>query len=179
MSSPDAIVAPVTTLDASAGSVVLRGVRVDLNTDLGQTFVADCARHIEGLVSDSDVKSKWKLNEEDWAGLATNTQLLDAVKTERERRVFNGVAAREGAQRHFSKAPSVLSEILIDKQVPPRHRIDAARELRQAAGNGPDAASMAGEKVVITINLGAQQLRFEETLAPPLELSPSDDGELP
>jgi hypothetical protein len=180
VSTPDSrdIVGPVTAHDSSTGSVILRGVRMALNTDVGQTFVADCARHTEGLVSDHDIRAKWKLTQEDWAGLATNTLLLDAVKTERERRIFNGVAAREGAQRHFSKAPSVLSDILTDEQVPPRHRIEAARELRQAAGNGPDPASVPGEKFVITINLGAKQLRFEETIAP-LEPSPSDDGDIP
>jgi hypothetical protein len=158
------------------GSVRLRGVTVPLDSDVGQTFVADCCRHTEGLLSDNDLKTKWKLSEEDWVGLATNSLLLDAIKTERERRVFNGVAAREGAQRHFTKAFSVLRDILTDERVPPRHRIEAARELRQAAGNGPDAASMAGERVVIQINLGTETLRFEETIRS-LEPSRSDDGE--
>ncbi len=81
---------------AKAGSVRLRGVTVPLDSDVGQTFVADCCRHTEGLLCDSDLKTKWKLTEEDWVGLAANTLLLDTVKTERERRVFNGVAAREG-----------------------------------------------------------------------------------
>jgi hypothetical protein len=40
------------------GSVRLRGVSVSLDTDVGQTFVADCVRHTESLLSDGDIKSK-------------------------------------------------------------------------------------------------------------------------
>jgi len=46
---------------AKVGSVLLRGVSVLLDTDVGQAFVIDCCRHTEGLLSDSDIKSKWAL----------------------------------------------------------------------------------------------------------------------
>jgi hypothetical protein len=182
--------ATVTTPDAKAnsvadrgpikvGSVVLRGVKVALDTDVGQTFVADCVRHTERLLSDGDIKSKWTLTDEDWQRLADNAPLLQAVRAERERRIISGDAAREGAQRYFAKAPTVLGDILTDEQVSPRHRIEAARELRQVAGNGPDTVPGAGEKFVITINLGAdEKLVFEKEIAP-REPAPSDDGELP
>ena len=160
------------------GSVVLRGVTVALDTDVGQTFVTDCVRHTENLLSDGDIKSKWTLTDEDWQRLADNAPLLQAVRAERERRIISGDAAREGAQRYFAKAPTVLGDILTDEQVSPRHRIEAARELRQVAGNGPDTVPGAGEKFVITINLGAdEKLVFEKEIAP-REPAPSDDGEL-
>ena len=51
-----AVTAPVSNVRISPdagpvkiGSVVLRGVTVVLDTDVGQAFVADCARHTEGL----------------------------------------------------------------------------------------------------------------------------------
>ena len=161
------------------GSVVLRGVTVALDTDVGRTFVADCVRHTESLLSDGDIKSKWTLTDEDWQRLADNAPLLQAVRAERERRIISGDAAREGAQRYFAKAPTVLGDILTDEQVSPRHRIEAARELRQVAGNGPDTVPGAGEKFVITINLGAdEKLVFEKEISP-REPAPSDDGELP
>ena len=96
-----------------------------------------------------EIKAKWGLTDEDWAALATNAPLLSAVRVERERRVFNGEGAREAAQRHFAKAPNVLNRILTDEQFARSHRIEAARELRQAAGNGPDIASGPREKFVI------------------------------
>ena len=164
--------------DQSVGSVVLRGITVVLDTDVGQAFVVDCARHTESLVSDSDIKSKWALTDKDWERLADNAPLLQAVRAQREHRIINGDAAREAAQRHFAKAPTVLGNILTDEQVSPRHRIEAARELRQSVGNGPDTASKAGERFVITIDLGGDdKLVFDKAMAPN-ELSKFDDGEL-
>jgi hypothetical protein len=165
--------------EPNAGSVVLRGVTVTLDTDVGQAFVIDCARNTEGLLSDGDVKSKYGLSGEDWKRLAGNKPLLQAVRAERERRIANGDAAREAAQRHFAKAPTILGDILTDNLVSPRHRIEAAKELRQVAGNGPDTASGAGEKFVITINLGADEKLVYEKEVAPRQPSLSGEGELP
>lgn len=131
------VTGPVTTPVAKAssvadpgpvkvGSVLLRGVSVLLDTDVGQAFIADCCRHTEGLVSDSEVKDKWALSDEAWSGLAANMPLLGAVRAERKRRVFNGAAAREAAQFQFAKVPNVLGGILTDEQILPRHRVEAA-----------------------------------------------------
>jgi hypothetical protein len=180
-----AVATPVANTSSAAdpgpvrvGSVVLRRVTVALDTDVGQAFMTDCARNTEGLMSDRDIKTKWVLSDEDWAGLASNTPLLDAVRAERDRRILNGDAAREAAQRYFAEAPTVLGDILTDELASPRHRIEAAKELRQVASDGPNTASGTGEKFVITINLGAdEKLVFEKEIAPfgPL---PPDDGEL-
>src|SRR5580700_10286951 len=126
---------------AQTGSVNLRRVTVALNTDVGGAFITDCARHTERLLSDSEIKDGWGLSDEDWGRLADNAPLLQAVRAERERRICNGDAAREAAQRHFAKAPAVLNDILTNELVSPRHRIEAARELRQAAAGGdtPDS----------------------------------------
>jgi hypothetical protein len=148
-----------------AGSVRLRGVTVSIDSDVGEVFVNDCARNTEGLLPDPEIKTKYELSDIEWEQLATNAPLLKAVRAERERRIFSGEAPREAAQRHLAKAPNVLNRILTDEQIAPRHRIEAARELRQTVSNGPDAASKAGEKVTITINLGADTLRFEETIS--------------
>jgi hypothetical protein len=128
-------------------------------------------------MSDSDIKSKWALGDEDWMRLATNAPLLEAVRAERERRVIRGEAAREGAQRYFAKAPTILGDILTDEQVSPRHRIEAARELRQVAAERTDAASRMDETIIIKINLGGdEKLVFEQEITPCEPLS-SDDGE--
>jgi hypothetical protein len=58
---------------AKTGNVVLRGVAIVIDTDVGQQFVTDCARHTEDFLSESEIKSKWALSDEDWVGLAANT----------------------------------------------------------------------------------------------------------
>ena len=160
-----------------AGTVILRGVTVALDSEVGQAFVIDCARNTEGLMADHEIKAKYELSDQDWERLAGNTPVLHAVRAERERRIRNGDVAREVAQRHFAKASTVLGDILTDNLVPPRHRIEAAKELRQVAGNGPDAKPGTGDKFIITINLGGdEKLRFEKEVAPLAPLPP-DEGE--
>jgi hypothetical protein len=167
---------PVTTA-GSGGTVTLRGVTVTLDTDVGQAFVIDCARNTEGLIPDAEIRRKYGLSDQDWERLAGNTPVLHAVRAERERRIANGDAAREGAQRHFAKAPTILGDILTDNLVSPRHRIEAAKELREVAGNGPDAKPGTGDKFIITINLGGdEKLCFEKEVAPLAPLPP-DEGE--
>jgi hypothetical protein len=159
------------------GAVILRGVSVALDSEVGQTFVIDCARNTEGLIPDAEIRSKYGLSDEEWERLAGNTPVLHAVRAERERRIANGDAAREKARRYFAKAPTILGDILTDNLVSPRHRIEAAKELRQVAGNGPDAKPGTGDKYIITIDLrGDEKLRFEKDVAP-LMPPPADEGE--
>jgi hypothetical protein len=77
------------------GSVRLRGVSVSLDADDGQAFITDCCRHTEGLLSETEIKTKWTLADGEWANLADNTPLLQSVRAERERRIFGGHSARE------------------------------------------------------------------------------------
>jgi hypothetical protein len=158
---PDAVV-----IAGDAGSVVLRGVTVALDTDVGHAFVIDCARNTEGLIPDAEIRNKYGLSAEDWERLADNKPLLQAVRAERERRIRTGDAATESARHHYVKAPRVLGTILMDDQIAPRHRIEAAKELRQAAGNGPDTASGSGDKFIITINLGEDYKLVKEFIPP-------------
>jgi hypothetical protein len=162
----------------STGSVVLRGLTVALDSQVGEAFISDCARYTEGLLPDSEIKGKWVLSHQDWVLLAGNKPLLDAVRAERDRRIHNGDAAREAAQRHFAKAPTVLGSILSDEQISPRNRIEAAKELRQVAGNGADAF-LPKEKIVISIDLGEDYKLYREIEVAPQKPAWPDDGELP
>ncbi len=161
----------------SPDTVRLRGAVVALDSDVGGAFVTDCARNVEGTLSDAEIKNKWELSDHDWAGIAKNAPLLAAIRTEHERRMFTGEGAREAAQRHYAKAPRVLNRILTDEQVPPRHRIEAARELRQAAAQGPDIAPGPQEKFSIIINLGADETFVKEVHDRPFLRPQPDDGE--
>jgi hypothetical protein len=138
---------------AATGTVVIRGNHVSLDSDDGTDFIKNCARNVEGLLSESELKAKYQLSDDDWAGLAKNEQLLRAVRTEVDRRIANGECAREAALRHHARAPSILNEILQNETISPRHRIEAAKELRQLAGS-PRENNAPGEKFIINIDLG-------------------------
>ena len=58
----------------------------------------------------------------------------------------------------------MLGDILHDDGASPRHRIESARELRQIAANGPEAAP-AGDGFQIIINLGDEVLHFGKSIA--------------
>jgi hypothetical protein len=162
-------------LDREAGNVVLRGVTIALDTDLGEEFVTDCSRNIEGLLSDAEIKSRWGLSDAAWDSLAANAPLLAAVRRLRDRRILNGDAAKEAARRHFAQAPAILNRILEDEQVSPRHRVEAARELRQVATSG-EPANAQRDTVKIIINIGEEKLVFEKE--PLRDPERSDDGEV-
>jgi hypothetical protein len=135
--------------------IVLRSIPIDLNSNTGHQFVVDCVRAAEGLISDSDLQSKYELSPVDWRNITKDTALMRAIQAERERRVLSGTAAREAAAQHFIKAPAVLGSIMSDTYASPRHRIEAAKEIRQVAAGSSSADSRAGgEKFLITINLG-------------------------
>jgi hypothetical protein len=141
--------------DVHNGSVILRGVEIALDSDVGAGFVVDCARHVEELISPEQLKAKYQLTEEAWRHLADNESLQQALERARERRIRSGEAAKERAQHLFLAAPTVLSDILNDDTASPRHRIEAARELRQTAAIGSEAATATTEHFSIRIDLTA------------------------
>jgi hypothetical protein len=146
-----------------AAWVLLRGVQVPLDTEIGEAFVADCARNTEGAVGDNELKAKWGLTDTAWQRLSENHHLIEAIRTERERRIATGAATSEAAHREYANAPKVLGGILANENISPRHRIEAARELRVAAATGQRDKLAQPEKITITINLGADEnLVFEK-----------------
>jgi hypothetical protein len=90
------------TVAVAEGTVVLGGVAVSLAGDLATDFTRDCARSVEGLLADSEVRAKYEVSDAEWEGLASNELLLRAVRAEVERRIANGECAREAAQRHVA-----------------------------------------------------------------------------
>ena len=115
------------------------------------------------------------MSDEAWSGLEQNAAVLDAVQRERERRVTNGVAARDAARREFVKAPSVLGTILSTDEVSPRHRIEAARELRAIVSTDGLTHGASGEGFTVVINLGADDKRTYDLRRPILDLRKSDE----
>ena len=81
--------------NSQRGSVVLRGIEIDLDSDIGCGFIVDCCRFCEGLLAEDQIKTKYKLTDNTWARLAENEPLVQAVQREKERRIANGAATRE------------------------------------------------------------------------------------
>src|SRR5262245_57790992 len=119
-------------------TVTLRGVQVPLNSDIGGAFVTDCARNRERLFSDDQLQEKYDIDPSDWNDIIKNKPLRLAINSECERRMLNGDGAREAAAKQFTKAPAVLGGILEDQGASPRHRIEAAKELRATARAGDE-----------------------------------------
>jgi hypothetical protein len=134
--------------------VILRSIPIDLNSDVGHAFVVDATRAGEGLITDKELAEKYELSPADWQSITKDVALGRAIRAERERRVLSGTAAREAAAQHFIKAPAVLGSIMSDTCASPRHRIEAAKEIRQVAAGSSADSPAEGEKFIININLG-------------------------
>jgi len=162
--------------NSQRGSVVLRGIEIDLDSDIGCGFIVDCCRFCEGLLAEDKIKSKYGLTDSAWARLAENEPLVQAVETEKARRVRDGTAAREKAQWLFVQAPDVLGNILNDATTSPRHRIEACRELRAVALSGSESTPAAGDRFIIKIDLtagGGEMIHIDK----PLTIGPERNEE--
>src|SRR5262249_44936979 len=154
--------------NSQRGSVVLRGVEIGLNSDIGYGFIVDCSRFCEGLLAEDKIKLKYGLTDSAWARLANNELLVRAVETANARRARNGTARREKAQWLFVQHPDGLGNILNDTGTSPRRRIEAGRELRQVATGGAESTPAACDRVIIRIDLtagGGEVLEFDKALA--------------
>ena len=149
-----------------------------LDSDLGRELIVDCARFREGLLDEKSIRKKYRLTDDVWEKLAEDDALIRAIEDETLRRIRDGSAKREKAQLLVTKAPDVLSGILLDNTANARHRIDSCKVLNEfAANNGPEAAT-AGTRFLIQINLGADTLTFNKSIRPlePGEIDPDDCG---
>jgi len=133
----------------------LRGVRVPLNSEVGGAFITDCSRNRERIFSDAQLQEKYEIDPSDWDSIIKNKPLRLAVSRECERRMLNGDGAREAAAKQFTKAPQVLGQILENERNSPKHRIDAARELRATARSDDEKTGDAPDRFVISINIGS------------------------
>jgi hypothetical protein len=138
-------------------AITLRGIVIPLASDIGGAFISDCARNREKIFSDQRLCEKYGITLEALTEIGRNPAVRLAVSTESERRLQNGDAARESAAKLFADAPSVLGKILNNEQASPRHRIEAAKELRATAQPGTERTGDTAERVVVHINLGGDQ----------------------
>jgi hypothetical protein len=120
-------------------------------------LIQDLARYGEGLFTREQVKRRWKklITNEMWEALATDDELVDAIEAEKVRRVRDGSAKRELAQKHIAAdGPNTLHNIICNERANEKHKIDAVKALDGLAGNTPDA-TVEKDRIVIRIDLGA------------------------
>ena len=148
------------------GDIVnLRGRPVPLEDDI--EFISDMARFSESILSEKAIRKKYRLADDIWEKLADDDNLVRAIEAESVRRVRDGSAKKEKAQKLVVAAPDVLSGILLDENANARHRIDSCKVLNDFASNGP-AGSPASERFVIRIDLtagGGDVLHFDKSIA--------------
>src|SRR5262245_57550533 len=126
-----------------------------LDGELRHDFIVDCTRFAEGILTERAVKKKYRFDDATWERLGSDEALIEAIEVEKTRRIRDGSTARERAQALFAVAPTVLGDIMNDPSASARHRIEASKELRMVADNGPEAApASTSEKFLIQINLG-------------------------
>jgi hypothetical protein len=160
-------------IDPTGGTVALRGVVVELSSPVAQIFITDVCRHIEGGMEADQLRAKYGLLDDNaYAGLASNEPLQRAIAAELERRVRNGDCARDRAAAIFKETPKVLADIIHDPAASPRHKVESIRELRQIAA-APEAAPGANaERIHISINFGTVKVQRDVELKP---VKPEDE----
>lgn len=132
-------------------------------------FVTDMARFSEQLegYSEKDLRKKWKFTEENWTALGNDDELFRIIEAEKLRRVRDGSFKRERSQQLVTKAPDVLSGLLLNEKNSPKHRIDAAKVLDAMADPGSQNSHNDSERVLVTITLSAdEKLTFGGSVKP-------------
>jgi hypothetical protein len=117
-------------------------------------FVSDLARYSEKLLTEKFIRRKYNLTDDAWEQLGNDDALVEAIEAEKMRRVRNGAAKRELAQKHIVKGPTVLSKIMDDEGQNSRHRIDAVKALDSLAEPEP-RRGIDQDRVIIRIDLTA------------------------
>src|SRR5262244_3779151 len=85
-------------------TIILRGVSVPLNSDVGQAFTSDCARNRERIFSDDQIREKYEIIDDNaWTAITQNKALRRAINAECERRMLNGDSAKESAAKIFTE----------------------------------------------------------------------------
>jgi hypothetical protein len=155
------------------GDVIdLHGQPAHLEDD--HELIENLARYAEGLLSKEAVKKKHHFDAATWERLGKNDVIVERIEAEKLRRIRNGQAKREKSQVLVTKAPDVLSGIMLDASASPKHRIDSAKVLDTFAANGPENAP-AADRFIIQINLGEDVLKFNKSIAiDPNDIDPND-----
>jgi hypothetical protein len=151
------------------------------DTVANHELIVDLARFAETVLTERQVKKKWRFADEQWDAL-NNDAVVEAVEAEKLRRVRDGSAKRELAQKHIIKAPDVLNSLMLDDKTNPKHKIDSIKAMEQLATSGSQQGGGSGDRFIIQINLNGEDsagndvLRFDKALAPSPPLTDDDNA---
>jgi hypothetical protein len=137
--------------------VTVGGRELALGSDAGRALIEDIARYTEGLLDEDDLCSAWEMGPDELKAIKDDARVFEAVRASKYQRQQDGRAARELARKAFVKAPRVLEQILEDSYAPTRTKIEAARELRAAAGFSSEESAKTGEVFKVFINIGGTE----------------------
>jgi hypothetical protein len=127
---------------------------IPLNEERRREFVSDMAQFADGTLEEKFLRRKYRLDDATWEHLGSDDSLVEEIENEKLRRIRTGESARQKAQKHFVDAPDVYFGILKDERANPKHRLEAGKELRVTAANGPEAVPDS-DRFQITIVLSA------------------------
>ena len=152
---------------------------ISLDSDLGRELIVDCVRFAEGILTEQQVRKKFRFDAGAWEALGSNEELIEKIEAEKLRRMRDGSTKREKAQLLVVKGPTILDSIASDVSASPRHRVDAIKVLDGMAANGPTAAPEA-DRFIIQINLGSDVLKFDKSIEiNPNDIDPNDTSTAP
>src|SRR5215471_14215565 len=143
-------------------------------------FITDMARYAVGILTEAQVKKKYRFDDDTWGRLGEDDKLVEAIELRKTQRLFRNDTARERAQVLFADAPAVLGNIMTSDSVSPRHKIESARALGQIATPVANPVPVAdASRFIIQINLGgdAPPLIFNKSIA--LGPEPDDNNSAP
>lgn len=122
-------------------------------------FVLDFCRFSEQLegYSENFLRRKWNFTEETWEQLGNDDELVRIIEKEKLRRVRDGSFKREKAQALIIKGPKILDDIMTSPKSNDRHKVDAIKALNSIAEPSAQAAHNDADRVIIQINLGADE----------------------
>src|SRR5262245_49718270 len=142
-----------------------------------QAFIEDLSRFAEGVLTEKQVRQKYHLfDEATWTALNDDT-LVERIELEKVRRIRDGSFKREKAQQLIIKGPEILDGIATNPKASDKHKIDALKTLDSLADPGSQAARDDSDRVIVSINLGADaKLTFNKSVKPdPNDRDPIND----
>jgi hypothetical protein len=164
----------------AASTMRVGGVSIPLDSQMGESIVKDAARFNEGSLSEDEFRSHWALSDAEWEAIASNVDLIEAVRVEMRRRVESGEAARDHARFAYPEVVRGLVTLANSAVVSARHRIDAARELRAISGVVKEDAAPLIVSITINKGGGGEPLHYdgERPRTPIIDLTPLEDDDI-
>src|SRR5262249_50128067 len=125
----------------------------------------------EGLASGESIRKRFRLTDAEWERLGGDDALVEKIEILQAARGRSGKKQREKAQKKVDAAVETVNGIVADPRTNKRHRVGGARLLDSFAGFASSEPPADEERVIVTINLGADVVHFDRPLRP----TPTDD----